>query len=86
METILINNRVCLKPMYWNEFYNMVMQNANGKYISKPLILAAWDFTTDGEKLARFKEHLHWIDFGTDNPLTDYLNGLTEDKWHHENE
>ena len=86
MKSILINNRICLKPIFWNEFYNLLVSNFIGKTISKPLILAAWNFTSDGEKLNRFKEHLSLVDFGSDNTLTAYLKGLKEENWHHENE
>ena len=72
--------------MFWNEFYNQLVSNFTDKAISKPLILAAWNFTTNDEKLTRFKEHLSLVDLGSDNPLTSYLNGLIEENWHHENE
>lgn len=83
MDEILINNRVCPNPNYWNDFYNMLVKTYPDKTILKPLILAAWNFTSDSEKQIRFIEQISLVDFNTKNSLSDYLKRLSEDKWHH---
>lgn len=72
--------------MFWNDFYELLQQHTEKKDIPKPLILAAWNFTSDGEKLTRFREHLNLVDFNSENPPIKFLNGLTDENWHHENE
>ncbi len=86
MDNLLINSRVCPKPVFWNQMYNMLVVSHPDIIISKPLILAAWNFTSDFEKQIRFKEHLSFVDLNFDNQLITFLNNLTEDKWHHLNE
>ena len=83
---VLKSGRICLKPTYWSDFYKLLQQVTGKNDIPKPLILAGWNFTSDEEKLSRFKEHLTLVDFNSDNPLTMFLNGLTEENWHHNNE
>lgn len=85
MEDILINNRVCPMPMYWSEFYNLLVKAFPDKTILKPLILAAWNFSSNTEKQIRFKDQISLVDFNTENILSDYLILLSEDKWHHIN-
>ncbi len=84
MENILINNRVCPLQMVWNEFYEHLKSENKEIKINPPLILGAWNFTNDLEKLDRFKEHLSFVNTGSDS--YNFLLSLKEGKWHHENE
>jgi hypothetical protein len=84
MENILINNRVCPLPMVWNDFYEHLKRENKEIKINPPLILGAWNFTNDSEKLARFKEHLSFVNTGSDS--YNFLLSLTDEKWHHDND
>jgi len=89
----LINNfkskkRVCPMPMYWNRLYALLPNRkieGSERIPALPLILAAWDNSSNDEKRQRMREHLIWAD--DHNALfviDEYLRGLREDQWHHE--
>jgi len=71
-------------PIYWNELFEQLKHENKEININSPLILGAWNFTNDFEKLIRFKEHLLLVNAGSKS--FNFLNSLTEDNWHHENE
>jgi hypothetical protein len=81
MEKLLLNNRICPLPGYWNDFYNILFKEV-GMKLNVPLILGAWNFTSDNEKSLRFNEHLTACAIGKSKAY-DYLVSLTEDKWYH---
>lgn len=83
IDDIFRNNRVCPNPMIWNDLYKMMCEDLNEQKISKPLILAGWNFSSDMEKLIRFKEHLSLIDFKTDNRIKDFILNMKEEDWYH---
>lgn len=79
---ILCNSRVCPKPMIWNDVWKLI-DNATTENISKPMILAAWNFSSDIEKHTRFKYHLtKAVEL---NLLVEVMNiiGEKESNWHH---
>jgi|688.fasta_scaffold1944468_2 hypothetical protein len=84
IERILINKRVCPIPTYWNELYEIIKKENQEIKIKLPLILGAWHFTDDFEKLLRFKEHLELVEI--ESMAYRFLISLTEENWHHENE
>jgi len=80
---IFRNNRVCPNPMIWNDLYKMMCEDLNEQEIPKPLILAGWNFSSDMEKLIRFKEHLSLIDFKIENRIKDFISNMKEEDWYH---
>jgi hypothetical protein len=83
-------NRVCPKPIKWNDLWNLLKnkkRNRNSWIPSLPLILAAWDFTSDFSKKERLIEHLKWAEEQNQlDEIFQYLNALNESDWHHKNE
>ena len=80
--------RVCPMPMYWNRLYALLPNRkieGSERVPSLPLILAAWDNSSDEEKRQRMREHLIWADdHNALFTIDEYLRGLREDQWHHE--
>lgn len=87
-ESLFVNRRVCPLPIYWNDFWQSLpsLKRVGSTWSpSPPLILAAWHLASDGEKRARFEEHLEWADqHGSLNEALNFLNTLGEADWHHE--
>lgn len=83
-------NRVCPKPVKWNDLWNLLknkIRNGNSWIPSLPLILAAWDFTSDFSKKERLDEHLKWAEEQNQlDEIFQYLSSLNESDWHHKNE
>jgi hypothetical protein len=53
---------------------------------SAPLILAAWDHTSDAEKRERFHYHLRWADeHGALAEVATFITSLKPEEWHTEN-
>jgi hypothetical protein len=49
-----------------------------------PLILAAWNYASDEEKMQRLAEHLEWAErHGRLTALAGFLRNLNETDWHH---
>lgn len=79
--------RGCPKPHYWNVLWEMLPKHSRigGRWEPPvPLILAAWGYTTNLEKMDRLTEHICWADkhgklFEVDN----YLRNIQETDWHH---
>jgi hypothetical protein len=82
----LINSRICPLPMHWNELYEILVRETGDPNVLKPLILAGWNFTSDGEKRQRFRYHLKLINKNDINPAREFMNGLKEEKWYHDGE
>ena len=83
-------NRVCPKPQLWNKLWQLLK---NKKQVGScwqpplPLILAAWDTTSDKDKQLRLREHITWADMnGQIIEISDFLYRLNEDEWYHEKE
>ena len=83
----LNNGRVCPLPAKWNELWKILTKDRevqDSLKLNPPLILAAWNESTDQEKMLRLKEQLVYAD---QNSLIDlaesYLHRLNETHWYH---
>ncbi len=57
--------RICPQPLRWNELWGLLPGRhrvGNGWEPPLPLILAAWNQTSDEEKSLRFLLHLQWAE------------------------
>jgi len=49
-----------------------------------PLILGAWHYTTNLDKMLRFVEHIGWAESHNKiNEVSQFLRNLTDQEWHH---
>jgi hypothetical protein len=84
---LLVNSRVCPNPQAWDnlfEFINSRINLPDDQKIPPPLILAAWNFTTDQEKFERFQEQLNIVaDKVYIRQIKVILDNYSEDDWHH---
>lgn len=81
VEDVMVNDRVCLKPMKWNELYEAMIKVYPERKTPLPLILSAWHHTSDIEKRNRFCMHLEFaISAGV---AEDILKNVTEDDWYY---
>jgi hypothetical protein len=54
---------------------------------SLPLILAAWHYASNDEKMERFAEHLKWAERHDEIAgVANFLSNLSETDWHHVND
>lgn len=83
-------NRICPKPQIWNELWEKLKDKKRLGYgwnPPLPLILAAWDETSNKEKQERFIQHLEWADCHKQlEEVSLLLTGLSEESWFHEYE
>lgn len=90
IELCASEDRVCPKPIKWEDLWKLLKnkkRNGNSWIPSLPLILAAWDFTSDSSKKERLIEHLKWADEQNQlDEIFQYLSALNESDWHHKNE
>lgn len=81
------NGRVCPLPQKWNELWEMLPQRRRagaGWEPPLPLILAAWDHTSDSEKQDRLALHLNWAaERRALNEVAQFLKSLPREQWHH---
>lgn len=74
-------------PQKWNDLYNMLpnrRQVGAGWEPPQPLILGAWHYTSDFEKMQRLEQHIEWANkHGKLPEVSSYLRSLTESDWHH---
>lgn len=81
------NNRVCPQPMRWNDLYHLLPEThcvGNRWEPALPLILGAWHYASNSEKMLRLEEHINWAaNRGAIQKVADFLRGLEEADWHH---
>jgi hypothetical protein len=81
------NGRVCPQPLSWNALWDLLPERRQvgaGWIPPLPLILGAWHFTSDLEKMGRLKEHIEWAEQHGNLPeIAVYLRKLPEKDWHH---
>ena len=81
------NGRVCPQPSLWDNLWNMLPERKRvgaGWEPAPPLILGAWDYASNLEKMMRLAEHICWADtHGALSDVSVFLRGLEEDDWHH---
>jgi hypothetical protein len=82
--------RVCPQPQLWNALWEILLGRRRvgvGWEPPAPLILAAWDHTSNLEKMLRLTEHIEWADkHGNLAEVVTFLRNLSEADWHHLNE
>jgi hypothetical protein len=81
------NERVCPLPARWNELWEMLpnkVQTERGWQPPLPLILGAWNYASNLEKMLRLADHIHWAQsHGCLSTVTAFLRALPEGDWHH---
>lgn len=81
------NGRVCPKPDAWNKLWELLPERRqidSGWQPSLPLILGAWAYTSNLEKMLRLAEHIEWADKHGNLPeAAAFVRKLTENDWHH---
>ena len=81
------NSRVCPEPGLWHNLWELLPERRQigaGWQPSLPLILAAWDHTSNLEKMLRLADHIEWAEkHGSLAEVAAFLRNLTESKWHH---
>lgn len=81
------NHRVCPLPQPWNQLWEMLPDRqrvGDGWEPPLPLILGAWWFSSNLEKMLRLEEHIRWAEqHGHLEQVDAFLRGLAESDWHH---
>lgn len=79
--------RVCPQPKWWNAIWEMLperRQVGGGWQPPAPLVLGAWHYSSNLEKMLRLAEHIDWADqHGDLQSIAALLRGLPENEWHH---
>ena len=85
-DEILIDDRVCPMPIYWNKLWKMLpdRKRVDGQWEPQlPLILSAWNYSEDEAKLDVFKKHIKWAyEHNAFERIQSFLKSLNEDQWH----
>jgi hypothetical protein len=80
VEDIMIDNRVCLKPLKWQELYEAIQKAYPEREIPKPLTTEEWKLSGDMQKKIRFCMHLEFaITAGVADKI---LDEVTKDDWY----
>jgi hypothetical protein len=80
------DSRVC--PNDWAGLYDLLIhyheiQPQTEKPLP-PLILAAWGYTSDSEKMIRLKQQIIWASkYGCLDYVYDFLMAIPNENWHH---
>ncbi len=78
--------RVCPQPDEWHRLWELLPNRRKkglGWEPSLPLILAAWDHTSDAEKRERFHLHLRWAkEHGSLGEVASFIASLKPEEWH----
>jgi len=86
MAYVVEEQRVCPQPQIWNRLFNLLPERrrvGNGWEPPLPLILAAWDNTSDLEKRERFHLHIRWAaDHGAFDQINQFVRALPSEHWH----
>jgi hypothetical protein len=76
--------------MKWQELHELLPDRHRrgfGWEPPVPLILGGWWYSNDREKRDRLELHLRWAaDHGVLLSITNFLNSLKEEDWHHEDQ
>jgi hypothetical protein len=82
--------RVCPQPPRWNTLWELLpdrRRKGAGWEPALPLILAAWNCTSDLDKIARLEEHILWAEeHGALVRVAEFLRQLPQQDWHHTGE
>ena len=78
---------MCPLPDAWCALYDLLpgrRSDLYGAIPASPLVMDAWDRSTDEDKRERLREHLQWAsEHGALPELHAYLAMLPESRWHH---
>ena len=81
------SNRICPMPQVWNRLWELLperRQTGSGWEPSLPLILAAWNGTSNLEKMVRLAEHIDWsAKHGNLAEVAVFIRKLDESQWYH---
>jgi hypothetical protein len=80
------NERVCPKPMKWDEMWKLMGSLSRNipDFPGLPLILNGWGISTDKQKRLRLIEHIKFGNqIGVLDKIDGFLRALSEDDWHH---
>ncbi len=74
-------------PQVWNALWETLPDRhrvGDGWEPPLPLILGAWHFTSNLEKMLRLEEHIRWAEqHGRLAEVDQFLRSLPESDWHH---
>jgi hypothetical protein len=74
--------RVCPQPSNWNKLWVLMGARQGGS--PAPLILAAWNFSSDLEKRLRLQEQIRWADANGDlQRVYDFIANLDDGDWYY---
>ncbi len=80
------NGRICPQPQTWSRLFELLPDKrrvGNGWEPPMPLILAAWNHSTDLEKRERFLLHICWAaDHGALDPINEFIRAIPPSEWH----
>ena len=80
------DGRICPQPQTWNRLFELLPDKrrvGNGWEPPLPLILAAWDHSTDLEKRERFFLHIRWAaDHGALDRVNQFIRAIPPSGWH----
>jgi hypothetical protein len=82
----LQENRVCPMPPKWHDLSERLDGSApNAKTrVTRPVILAAWAYTSDFEKRTRLRDQIEWAHgHGLLSLVSSFLEALPESDWLH---
>ncbi len=78
------DNRICPRPISWDQLWQMLPNPSQSPDLMNPLILGGWWYSTDEQKKGRLDHHLQWArDYNVLDAIKEFLEGLTEEQWHH---
>jgi hypothetical protein len=81
------NERICPQPQSWDALWKLLpkrRQVGAGWEPPLPLILGAWHYASNLEKMMRLDEHITWAENHESlTEVSSYLRALPEKDWHH---
>jgi hypothetical protein len=81
------HQRVCPQPQHWHTLWEMLPERKQvgaGWQPPLPLILGAWHYASNLEKMLRLAEHIEWAErHGSLPEVANFLRSLAETEWHH---
>lgn len=81
VEDFMINDRICLIPMKWNELYNAMIKVYPERKNTQPISETSWGSINNVQKRNLFCVHLQFaISAGV---AEDILKNVREDDWHY---
>jgi hypothetical protein len=86
LEFVGAEGRVCPQPLAWDKLWKMLpdRRREGGIWVPWiPLILGAWNHTSDEEKAERLAYHIRWAaEHGMLTEVDAYLRSLPHEEWY----